>query len=132
MKELFNYIGYRVLRWNRVTRKAKNDSRAIAYITLIEMVFILDIIAIIITENFNSDEKFSMRDSLKIISLGIGFLIYIFNINYFRNKFSMLDSKWSNEDIKRRKLRGCAIVLSFIFIFLFWIFYLQIRGNVLG
>ena len=132
MKKLFDYVGYRVLRWNRVRQQAKNDSGAFAYYTVIQCILILDIIAVLITENYTSNERYSLREILKTYAI-IGYiLIYIFNIFYFKNKYGELKNKWGNEDIEKRTKRGRVIVISFAVIFFFWIFYLNFRGNPLG
>ena len=132
MKKLFDYVGYRVLRWNRVRLQAKNDSGAFAYYTVIQCILILDIIAVFVTENYTSNERYSLRELLKTYAI-IGYiLIYIFNIFYFKNKYAELKNKWGNEDIEKRIKRGRVIVISFTVIFFFWIFYLNFRGNPLG
>ena len=132
MKKLFDYVGYRVLRWNRVRLQAKNDSGAFAYYTVIQCILILDIIAVFVTENYTSNERYSLRELLKTYAI-IGYiLIYIFNIFYFKNKYAELKNKWGNEDIEKRTKRGRVIVISFAVIFFFWIFYLNFRGNPLG
>ena len=132
MKILFDYVGYRVLRWNRVRLQAKNDSGAFAYYTLIQGVLILDILAIIVTENYTSNERYDLLEILEPYIIIPIVLLYIFNIFYFKNKYAELENKWGNENIEMRTKRGRAIVICFAFIFLFWIFYLNIRGNPLG
>ena len=132
MKILFDYVGYRVLRWNRVRLQAKNDSGAFAYYTVIQCILILDIIAVIITENYTIIEKLKMQETGKPFVIITSILLYIFNIFYFKNKYVELENKWGNENIEMRTKRGRAIVICFAFIFLFWIFYLNIRGNPLG
>ena len=132
MKKLFDYVGYRVLRWNRVRLQAKNDSGAFAYYTVIQGLLILDIIAVIITENYTSNERYSLMEVLELYIIIPLMLLYIFNIFYFKNKYAELKNKWGNEDIEKRTNRGRVIVISFAVIFFFWIFYLNFRGNPLG
>ena len=132
MKKLFDYVGYRVLRWNRVRLQAKNDSGAFAYYTVIQGLLILDIIAVIITENYTSNERYSLMEVLELYIIIPLMLLYIFNIFYFKNKYAELKNKWGNEDIEKRTKRGRVIVISFAVIFFFWIFYLNFRGNPLG
>ena len=132
MKKLFDYVGYRVLRWNRVRLQEKNDSGAFAYYTVIQGLLILDIIAVIITENYTSNERYSLMEVLELYIIIPLMLLYIFNIFYFKNKYAELKNKWGNEDIEKRIKRGRVIVISFAVIFFFWIFYLNFRGNPLG
>lgn len=132
MKKLFDYVGYRVLRWNRVRLQEKNDSGAFAYYTVIQGLLILDIIAVIITENYTSNERYSLMEVLELYIIIPLMLLYIFNIFYFKNKYAELENKWGNEDIEKRTKRGRVIVISFAVIFFFWIFYLNFRGNPLG
>ena len=100
--------------------------------TVIQGLLILDIIAVFITENYTSIERYSLREILKTYVIIGGILLYIFNIFYFKNKYAELKNKWGIEDIEKRTKRGRAIVISFAVIFFFWIFYLNFRGNPLG
>ena len=132
MKNLFDYLGYRVLRWDKIIRDSKSRTRGIAYFSLIQIVLLLDIVAVIVTENFTKIEKYRMIGTAKICALIGVLIIYILNTKYFNNKYTELQNKWVDENLKKKKLRGWLIVICFLFIFLFWIFYLKIRRNVNG
>ena len=132
MKNIFDYVGFRVLKWNRISRNTKSDASAIGYYTIIQGFVIFDILAVFLIENFTAIEKHNIYKGGKTPAVIFTILLYIGNIIYFRNKYSELESKWGNEEMRKKIFRGRVMVICFVTLFIFWIIYPIIRVNPLG
>jgi hypothetical protein len=132
MKKIFDYIGYRIFRLNRMRWNVINDRKSVLFYIIIQIAFLLDILAVIIRENYTLSERKELKGIIYNYTIIIGIILYFLNQKYFKNKYAEFDNLWGKEVLGKRISRGLIISIVLIVISMFSIFYTVIRGNPLG
>lgn len=113
MKELFDYVFYRVYRAYKKRDSnpeiyAANTLSLMQFLVLIDLMFLLQLFF-----HFDVPSKFLFIPLLLVI-IGINWYVYEHNVDL--KKF---EAKWGGEEINQRKRNGWLILISLILLVLF-------------
>lgn len=124
--KIFDYAFYRMTKaykkWD-----GYRGTTAIFGVSLIQVMIILDIILVVILENFSKTTRLSFNPYDKIIILLMMLIIVLINFNRYKGKYFALDERWNDETKNQKILHGILVILLILIPLIFPVVFLNLN-----
>jgi hypothetical protein len=112
MNSFFEYFYYRVcnvfFKWDGVA-----GHRAILALTMIQTLGIVDLLLLIFSIFEGRAALFPYSKALGVSTIGMGFLLMIWNSRIYDGRYSEFDARWKDEPENRKLLKGILVLFVF-------------------
>jgi hypothetical protein len=108
MKRLYHYFFYKLFKYMlRTPNRVNAIEGAVALLSSIVLLYLVTFT--MLCKRFNNFGPVSKNKTMVIVLL-IGFLVYYFNLKYFKNKMESIDLEFTNES-EQNKIVGSIFVI---------------------
>ncbi len=116
MKFYFDYFYYRIFKLF-IKERSDKGSRAIFFITMVEVCLFLGILQIALVFFCEKDGIELFLSYYSWLVLLVIFPVGFINYNMYRDRYNEFDDYWGNETKRRRVLKGLLMILTAIVAF---------------